>query len=167
LLFFSRLLDRKGVYKMKRKKMLVAAVFVLTALMVSACGSTNNSSDTASGGAASSAASSSSPSSSESASPTSSSSPSASTGQLVEINLGAKDFEYDQKEIHVKKGDKVKITLKSDDGGHGFTIPDYNVTINGNGSAEFTADKAGTFEYHCSVMCGTGHMQMKGTLIVA
>jgi cytochrome c oxidase subunit 2 len=79
----------------------------------------------------------------------------------------AKDFEYDQKEIRVKKGDKVKITLESDDGGHGFTIPDFNVTINGNGSAEFTADKAGQYEFHCSVMCGSGHMQMKGTLIVA
>lgn len=78
----------------------------------------------------------------------------------------AKDFEYDQKEIHVKKGDKVKITLHSDDGGHGFTIPAYNVTINGNGSAEFTADKAGSFEYHCSVPCGSGHTKMKGTLIV-
>jgi cytochrome c oxidase subunit 2 len=143
---------------MKRKPMLVLAVFVLIALMVSACGSKNNSSDTASGG--------SSPGTSESASPTSSSSPSGSTGQQVEIKLGAKDFEYDAKEIHVKKGDNVKITLTSDDGGHGFTIPDYNVTINGNGSAEFTADKAGTFEFHCSVMCGSGHSQMKGTLIV-
>jgi cytochrome c oxidase subunit 2 len=143
---------------MKRKPMLVLAVFVLIALMVSACGSKNNSSDTASGG--------SSPGTSESASPTSSSSPSGSTGQQVEIKLGAKDFEYDAKEIHVKKGDNVKITLTSDDGGHGFTIPDYNVTINGNGSAEFTADKAGTFEFHCSVMCGTGHSKMTGKLIV-
>jgi cytochrome c oxidase subunit 2 len=137
---------------MKRKPMLVLAVFVLIALMVSAGGSKNNSSDTAG--------------SSVSASPTSSSSPSGSAGQQVEIKLGAKDFEYDAKEIHVKKGDKVKVTLTSDDGGHGFTIPDYKVTINGNGSAEFTADKAGTFEFHCSVMCGSGHSKMKGTLIV-
>jgi cytochrome c oxidase subunit 2 len=147
---------------MNRKPMLVLAVFVLIALMVSACGSKNNSSDTPSGAAASSP----SPSSSPSASPTSSLSPSASSSQQVEIKLGAKDFEYDQKEIHVKKGDKVKITLTSDDGGHGFTIPDYNVTINGNGSAEFTADKTGTFEYHCSVMCGSGHSKMTGKLIV-
>jgi cytochrome c oxidase subunit 2 len=137
---------------MKRKPMLVLAVFVLIALMVSACGSKNNSST--------------SPGSSESASPTSSSSPSGSAGQQVEIKLGAKDFEYDAKEIHVKKGDNVKVTLTSDDGGHGFTIPDYNVTINGNGSAEFTADKAGTFEFHCSVMCGSGHSKMTGKLIV-
>lgn len=90
----------------------------------------------------------------------------ATTEKLVEIKVMAKDFEFDKKEIHVKKGDKVKITLQSDDGGHGLAIPAYNVSINGNGSAEFTADKTGTFEYHCSIMCGAGHAEMTGKLIV-
>jgi cytochrome c oxidase subunit II len=85
---------------------------------------------------------------------------------VVEINVNAKDFEYDKKVITVKKGDKVKITLHSDDGGHGLAIPAYNVNIQGNGSAEFTANKAGTFEFHCSVMCGSGHSNMTGKLIV-
>lgn len=89
-----------------------------------------------------------------------------STASVVEVKLGAKDWEYDQKEIHVKKGDKVRITLDSDDGGHGFALPVYNVDIQGNNSAEFTADQAGQFEFHCSVRCGSGHMDMKGTLIV-
>jgi len=90
----------------------------------------------------------------------------ASTGKVVDIKVEAKDFEYDKKEIHVKLGDKVKITLHSDDGGHGFAIPAYNVNIQGNKSAEFTANKKGTFEYHCSVECGSGHMNMTGKLIV-
>jgi cytochrome c oxidase subunit 2 len=137
---------------MTKKSLLFGTLVALAIIVLSACG---NSSDQ----------------SSSTPAPTSSASTpvatsSASTGQAVEIKLMAKDFEYDQKEIHVKKGDKVKITLQSDDGGHGFTIPDYNVTINGNGSAEFIADKAGQYEFHCSVMCGSGHMQMKGTLIV-
>ncbi|MED1205781.1 cupredoxin domain-containing protein [Heyndrickxia acidicola] len=87
-------------------------------------------------------------------------------GKTEDVKIEAKDFEYDKKVIRVKKGDNVKITLHSDDGGHGFTIPAYNVTINGNGSAEFTANKAGTYEYHCSVMCGSGHSKMTGKLIV-
>jgi cytochrome c oxidase subunit II len=78
----------------------------------------------------------------------------------------AKDFEFSKKEIDVKKGDKVKITLQSDDGGHGLAIPKYNVNIQGNGSAEFTADKTGTFQYYCSVMCGSGHPNMTGKLVV-
>jgi cytochrome c oxidase subunit 2 len=122
-------------------------------LVLSACGNNTNN-DQASQD----------PAGTTAASPDSTSS--ASAGQAVEIKLMAKDFEYDQKEIHVKKGDKVKITLESDDGGHGFTIPDYNVKIDGNGSAEFTADKSGQFEFHCSVMCGSGHSTMKGILIV-
>jgi cytochrome c oxidase subunit 2 len=87
-------------------------------------------------------------------------------GNVVEINENAKNFEYDKKAITVKKGDKVKITLHSDNGSHGLAIPAYNVNIQGNGSAEFTANKVGTFEFHCSVMCGSGHSNMTGKLIV-
>lgn len=145
---------------MTKKSLLFGTLVTLAIIVLSACGNSSNQSSSTPA-----------PVSSASADPTSSatanSTSSASAGQAVEIKLMAKDFEYDQKVIHVKKGDKVKITLQSDDGGHGFTIPDFKVTINGNGSAEFTADKAGQYEFHCSVMCGTGHMQMKGTLIVA
>ncbi|MDR4949783.1 cupredoxin domain-containing protein [Neobacillus cucumis] len=90
----------------------------------------------------------------------------AATGKVVDIKVMAKDFEYDKKEIHVKKGDKVRITLQSDDGGHGFALPAFNVNIQGNKSAEFIANKTGTFEYHCSIVCGTGHAKMTGKLIV-
>ena len=40
-----------------------------------------------------------------------------------------------------------------------------NINLQKNGSAEFTADKAGTYEYHCSVMCGSGHTNMTGKLV--
>jgi cytochrome c oxidase subunit 2 len=88
------------------------------------------------------------------------------TANVVNIKVMAKDFEYDKKEIHVKKGDKVRLTLQSDDGGHGLTIPAFNVNIQGNKTVEFIADKSGTFEYHCSIFCGTGHAKMTGKLIV-
>ncbi|MED3562798.1 cytochrome C oxidase subunit II [Bacillus xiapuensis] len=87
-------------------------------------------------------------------------------GKVVDIKVMAKDFEYDKKVIHVKKGDKVRITLQSDDGGHGLAIPAFNVDIQGNKSAEFIANKTGTFEYHCSIVCGAGHSKMTGKLIV-
>ena len=88
------------------------------------------------------------------------------TSNVVNIKVMAKDFEYDKKEIHVKKGDKVRLTLQSDDGGHGLTIPAFNVNIQGNKTVEFIASKTGTFEYHCSIFCGTGHAKMTGKLIV-
>ncbi|WML42673.1 cupredoxin domain-containing protein [Neobacillus sp. PS3-40] len=127
---------------MKRLVVLVIAS-VLMVLMLSACGSNTKQTDNSS-----------------------TATTTATKGDVVEIKVTAKDFEFDKKVIHVKKGDKVKITLQSDDGGHGLAIPDYNIDIQGNGSAEFTADKAGTFEYHCSLMCGAGHAKMTGKLIV-
>ena len=30
----------------------------------------------------------------------------------------------------------------------------------------FIPDKVGTFDFHCSVFCGTGHEDMSGTLVV-
>jgi cytochrome c oxidase subunit II len=154
---------------LKKRIGFVFAATVLSASLLSACGSTGTSSNNAAPSGQASAATTTPAKSTDSTKATSSSAVSSSSTASVKtdnILLMAKDFEYDKKEIHVKKGDKVKITLKSDDGGHGFTIPDYKVNIQGNGSAEFVADKAGTFEYHCSVMCGSGHTKMTGKLIV-
>ncbi|MDP4162378.1 MAG: cupredoxin domain-containing protein [Bacillota bacterium] len=133
---------------MKKKLLILFITSLLSVVMLSACSDSSKTSDKSS------------------TTTTKSADTSATTGKTVEIKVMAKDFEYDKKVIRVKKGDKVKITLQSDDGGHGFAIPDYNVDIQGNKSAEFTADKAGTFEYHCSIVCGAGHPNMKGKLIV-
>ncbi len=83
------------------------------------------------------------------------------------ITVKATNFKFDQTEIHVKKGDKVTIKLVDEAGFHGFAIPDYNVDIKeNNGTATFTADKTGEHPYHCSIVCGSGHANMVGKLIV-
>lgn len=86
------------------------------------------------------------------------------------FKLTAKQWAFDPAEIRVKKGDRVKLEISSVDVAHGFGLPDFNVnqklepgkTV----TVEFTADKAGTFTYSCNVLCGTGHKEMKGKLIV-
>ncbi|SDX80081.1 cupredoxin domain-containing protein [Paenibacillus sp. CF384] len=144
---------------MKAKFAILAAALLLIAALVSACGNNNgnngngNSNNGENEGKATNET-----STNAAADPAS--------GPTVEIKLEAKDFEYDQQEIRVKKGDHVKITLHSDDAGHGFSIADYNVDIKGDGEGEFDAANAGTFEFHCSVMCGSGHRDMVGKLIV-
>ncbi|WCN37427.1 cupredoxin domain-containing protein [Aneurinibacillus uraniidurans] len=157
---------------MKKKMVILFATSIVTASMLSACGTSTKQADSSSAPATTS---SSSQASAPAATSSSSQTPApvakaannqAPAGKTVEVKVMAKDFEFDKKEIRVKKGDKVKITLMSDDGGHGFEIPDYKVNIKGNGSAEFVADKAGTFQYDCSVMCGSGHDKMTGKLIV-
>lgn len=156
---------------MKKNWFLFISATVLMVIMLSACGSTTKTTDQSSSAPAASetkkADKAAQPSTTAKTTDTSKTAANtAATGKVEDIKVEATDFKFDKKEIHVKKGDKVKITLHSDDGGHGFAIPAYNVDIQGNKSAEFTADKAGTYEYHCSLYCGSGHSQMTGKLIV-
>ena len=92
------------------------------------------------------------------------------TESVKEISVTAKQWEFDPNQIIVNKGDNVKLNIKSIDVTHGFSLPDFGVNSKLNPgqttTVEFTADKTGTFTFFCSVQCGEGHSNMKGTLIV-
>ena len=56
----------------------------------------------------------------------------------------------------LKKGDRVKIVFKNTQGFHDWTLADFNVKTQQiqagqSDTIEFVADKAGTFEFICSV----------------
>lgn len=89
---------------------------------------------------------------------------------IKSFTLTAKNWEFSPSAIKVKKGDTVKLTVVSTDVAHGFSLPDFNVNKQFKAgetvTAEFVADKTGTFTFRCSVFCGAGHKDMKGTLIV-
>lgn len=82
----------------------------------------------------------------------------------------AKKFAFEPSTVTVDKGDAVKIVITSEDTVHGFSLPDFNVSLNietgKTATAEFIADKSGTFTFASSVFCEGGHGEMKGTLIV-
>jgi len=89
---------------------------------------------------------------------------------VVTVELSGHNFAFSQNEIRVKKGDRVKIVFSSTDGFHDWVIDEFSasterVNTGGNTGVEFVADKAGSFEYYCSV---GSHRQlgMVGTLIV-
>ncbi len=89
---------------------------------------------------------------------------------LKEITVTSTGMAFNQKTLAVKKGDRVRITYTNGGGTHDLRIEGYNVgtkVMQGGVSEtfEFVADKAGTFEYYCSV---GSHRQagMKGTLTV-
>ncbi len=92
------------------------------------------------------------------------------TGNVVEINMTAKDWAFDPGTITVHKGDTVKLHITSLDVTHGFALPDYGINeqiVPGQTTdITFVADHSGTFGFRCSVMCGEGHRQMTGTLVV-
>ena len=81
-----------------------------------------------------------------------------------EFTIKAFRFGYSPDVIEVNKGDDVKIIIENTDTLHGMRIPDLG--IKGNEILEFTADKTGEFTWYCNNMCGKGHTQMKGKLIV-
>ena len=84
--------------------------------------------------------------------------------------MTAKKYEFDPGTIRVKKGDHVKLVITALDHDHGFKLDDFNINqkiLKGTTVVvEFTADKAGTFQFRCSNVCGIGHRSMKGTLVV-
>jgi cytochrome c oxidase subunit 2 len=87
-----------------------------------------------------------------------------------EIKMTAGNYEFNPPEITVKKGDKVRLIITATDRKHGIKIEGYDIdqilNVGDPTIIEFTADKAGTFEFKCSVYCGMGHRKMKGRLIV-
>ncbi|HSD11461.1 MAG TPA: cupredoxin domain-containing protein [Candidatus Binatia bacterium] len=95
---------------------------------------------------------------------------STSPGSERVIRLTAKKFEYSPSEITVRKGERVSIEIVSLDRKHGFTIPDLKVRADVKPGVanvvRFTADRTGTFNFHCDLFCGSGHEGMAGMLIV-
>ena len=92
------------------------------------------------------------------------------TPAVKEFTISGKNFSFTPSLITVNKGDRVKITFVNSSGFHDFKIDEYGIAAPQKQSPstsvlEFTADKAGSFEYYCSV--GSHRAQgMKGTLIV-
>jgi plastocyanin len=68
------------------------------------------------------------------------------------------DYDYDIKQIKVKKGDTVTINFKSEGGFHDWVVDELDVATErvnegeGSTSVTFVADKVGVFQYYCSVM---------------
>lgn len=86
------------------------------------------------------------------------------------FNISGQNFEFSQKEIRVKKGDKVVINFTSASGFHDWVVDEFSaktaqVQTGGTTSVEFIADKSGTYEFYCSVGSHRA-MGMVGSLIV-
>ena len=85
-------------------------------------------------------------------------------------NITARKWEFSPAAIQVAEGDKVVLTIRSTDVPHGFGLAAFgiNEVINPGQDVvvEFTADRKGTHSFICTVQCGAGHGDMKGTLTV-
>jgi cytochrome c oxidase subunit II len=88
------------------------------------------------------------------------------------FEVTASRFKYEPEVLEVTEGDRVVVTIRSEDVEHGFAIKKLKLKADvpkGGDTArlEFVADKAGTYEITCSEYCGKGHARMKARLVVA
>ena len=92
------------------------------------------------------------------------------SGEIKEFKMTAKQFQFEPSTIEVNKGDKVRLIVTSVDVPHGIAIPEYGINQRLDPgkpvTIEFIADKEGTFTSFCSVLCGAGHSNMKGKIVV-
>ncbi len=86
------------------------------------------------------------------------------------IKITAKRFEYNPKEITLKKGVPVVLEFTSLDRLHGFKCSGLGIRTDIKpgqvNKVEFTPQKTGDFEFHCDNFCGTGHGTMTGMIHV-
>lgn len=72
--------------------------------------------------------------------------------------------------ITVRKGDTIVLRIKNLDVPHGFAIEEFRINVFTPPSeiteVRFVANEIGRFTFFCTVFCGTGHPNHKGTLIV-
>jgi heme/copper-type cytochrome/quinol oxidase subunit 2 len=87
-----------------------------------------------------------------------------------EFTIVAKDFAYTPGRIEVMQDDLVKLTVRSEDISHSFTIDQYRIAkrvpAGGSTTFEFQADRPGTFPFYCALTNEAGHRMMHGELVV-
>jgi cytochrome c oxidase subunit 2 len=92
------------------------------------------------------------------------------TQNIHEIQITLRKYEFTPASLHVKKGERVMLTMAAVDHDHGFKLDEFDINEKvrkgATASVEFTASKSGIFQFRCSTVCGIGHRGMKGTLVV-
>lgn len=86
------------------------------------------------------------------------------------IAITAKRFEFEPKQITLKKGEPVTLAITSQDVTHGFfSRPlglDADLTPGTTKEIRVEPKEAGTYTVICDHFCGSGHGNMKMTIVV-
>jgi cytochrome c oxidase subunit 2 len=83
---------------------------------------------------------------------------------------GQDDVVIDAEDLHLPIGRPVKVLLRSIDVLHDFYVPEFRAKMDMvPGSVTyfwFTPTRTGTFEVLCAELCGAGHANMRGRVVV-
>jgi cytochrome c oxidase subunit 2 len=86
------------------------------------------------------------------------------------FDVVARKYAFEPSRLEVGQNDLVKISLRSADIAHSFTIDAYRIAKRVGGGQtvtfEFRADQPGTFPIYCNLKQDDGCRQMRGELVV-
>jgi cytochrome c oxidase subunit 2 len=91
--------------------------------------------------------------------------------EVQKVKIVARNWEFVPSEIRVKAGMPVELKVYSADVDHGIEFTDLDVPVERipagrTVTVRFIPSKPGVYHFRCAVVCGTGHDEMKGILIV-
>ncbi|TSC79365.1 MAG: cytochrome c oxidase subunit II [Candidatus Peregrinibacteria bacterium Gr01-1014_25] len=88
----------------------------------------------------------------------------------VTIDVVADNWLFTPSTIRAKKGQSVTLRVTAKAGTHSFTSQDLGinvpVTAGETKTVTLPTDKTGTFSFACRIPCGSGHKDMKGTIVI-
>ncbi len=86
------------------------------------------------------------------------------------IMIHVSNWEFTPSTITVKKDENVSLYLMGMEGSHGLEIPGLGISETiGEGdmkTIKIPTDKPGTYNFFCNVVCGLGHGDMIGTIVI-
>jgi cytochrome c oxidase subunit 2 len=91
-------------------------------------------------------------------------------GQARVVTITAKRFEFSPREVHLKRGETVRLQLQSQDVVHGYFSRqlgiDTEISPGKTTEVVVTPKEAGRFTVICDHFCGSGHGGMTMTFVV-
>ena len=95
-------------------------------------------------------------------------------GSHVEVWMSATRSHFTPDILRLRQGDHVMLHItnieQTRDATHGFGIANYNISASIEpgevAEFEFTADKAGAFNFYCTEFCSALHLEMAGWMLV-
>lgn len=86
------------------------------------------------------------------------------------VPITAERFAFTPSRVELKVGEPVILELRSRDRKHGIRAPELGldavIPAGKTTRVELVPRRAGTFAFHCSVFCGSGHEDMGGQFVV-
>lgn len=88
----------------------------------------------------------------------------------INFNVVMKKWIITPDVIRVKKGTLVRLHITTADAQHGFDVKGLNISepVNPGKTTDisFVADQPGRFEIKCGILCGKGHDDMTGAIVI-